>query len=206
MWTPNEKVFLGRLNTPKKIQDYLDSIDYDVKGVSCSARGVIRCKKADCFSGALFGAAALERIGFPPLIVELCAVNDDGHMLAVFKAGGWGAVAKSNFTTLRYREPVYATLRELVMSYFDFYFNLNGEKTLRSFSEPLDLRKFGNEWMISDVTKIEDAIDSMPHQKILTPEKERALAKADNLLLKAGLLGSKPEGLFKPRKRIRKSV
>lgn len=199
MWIPEEKELLDRLSTPKKIQDYLDSIPYDVKGVTRSARSVMREKKADCFSGALFGAAALQYLGFTPMLVELCAVNDDGHMLVVFRMNSrWGAIAKSNFTTLRYREPVYESLRELVMSYFDFYFNTAGEKTLREFSNPLNLNRLGNEWMVSDGTDIEDAIDCMPHHKILT--KRNKLSRVDNLLLKAGLLGSNPTGLFKPKK------
>ncbi len=197
VWSSKERKILDRLDSPRKIQDYLDSLGYDVKGGARSARSVMKEKKADCFGGALFAAAALKNMGLAPMLVELCAVNDDGHMLAVFQMDGWGAIARSNFTTLRYREPVYQTIRELVMSYFDFYFNTNGEKTLRSFSEPLLLK--GNGWMVSDKSKqISDALDRVERHKILA--KRTRLAKADPLLLKAGLLNSDPKGLFKPKK------
>jgi len=203
VWSFEERKILDKLNSPRKTQDYLDFIPYDVKGVTCSARSVMKEKKADCFSGAIFGAAALQNLGFGPKLVELLAVNDDGHTLAVFKANScWGAVAKSNFTTLRYREPVYKTIRELVMSYFDFYFNTAGQKTLRAFSEPLSLERFGKEWMFSNMSKQIGAVfDRIARHKILTPAKKNMLTKVDPLLLKAGLLGSNPKGLFKPKKK-----
>ena len=144
-WTKDEITFLKTLTDPDKIQGFLDSIDYNPNYECRSPRWVIRKRSAHCFEGALFAAAALEFLGYKPLIVDMKSFNDDDHVIAVFTENGhWGAVAKSNFTSLRYREPVYRSLRELIMSYFDFYFNLNGDKSLRSYSLPLDLSVYNN--------------------------------------------------------------
>jgi len=165
---------------------------------------VIKRKKAHCFEGALFAAAALRYLGFEPLVVDMMAVNDDDHVIAVFRQHGcWGAVAKSNFTTLRYREPVYQTIRELVMSYFDFYFNTLGDKSLRSYSRPVNLSIFDKyEWMTTDgdLEFIGDYLTRIKHYKILTPAMTRSLRMADKHVMKAALHGSVPEGLFKPKR------
>jgi len=200
-WSDQEKRLLDGLDTPGNVQGYLDSLPYDPSGGFRSPRLVMREGKAQCYSGALFAAAALRYHGFPPLLVELAAVNDDEHVLAVFKANGaWGAVAKSNFTTLRFREPVYRTLRELAMSYFDVYFNTLGEKTLRAYSRPLDLRRFdGAHWMTSEEVSspIEDAISRIRHYPLLTQQMADSLEKVDKHLFTAGLLGADEAGLFK---------
>ncbi len=123
-WTKKELKTLRALKTPQDIQRYLDSLAYNHHDECRSPRYVMRNRRAHCFDGALFAAAALRVQGHPPLLVDLRAVNDDDHVLAVFSKGRcWGAIAKSNFTTIQYREPVYRTLRELAMSYFDLYFN-----------------------------------------------------------------------------------
>ena len=142
-WTKEEIKLLKTLNNPDKIQAFLDSIDYNPNYECRSPRWVMKKRSAHCFEGALFAAAALQFIGYKPLIVDMLAVNDDDHVIAVFKEDGhWGAVAKSNFTSLRFREPVYISLRELVMSYFDFFFNIYGVKSLRSYSLPFDLTMY----------------------------------------------------------------
>ena len=151
-WTKDEVGFLKTLNNPDKIQFFLDSIDYNPDYECRSPRWVMKKRSAHCFEGALFAAAALQYIGYKPLIVDMLAENDDDHVIAVFKENGhWGAVAKSNFTSLRFREPVYRSLRELIMSYFDFFFNIYGEKSLRSYSLPLDLTQFESlHWTSTD--------------------------------------------------------
>ena len=135
-----------RLATPEKIQRFLDDLPYNKEphGDTCrSPRRVLRDRTAHCMEGALFGAAALRMLGHPPLLLDLEAVRDDDHVLAIFRARGhWGALAKSNYSGLRYREPVYRTLRELAMSYFEHYYNLRKEKTLRNYSRPVNLRRF----------------------------------------------------------------
>ena len=201
-WTKDEVKFLKTLSQPDKIQGFLDSIDYN-PGYECrSPRWVIRKRSAHCFEGALFSAAALQFIGYPPLLVDMKSYNDDDHVIAVFKERGhWGAVAKSNFTSLRYREPVYRSLRELIMSYFDFYFNTAGDKSLRSYSIPLDLSIYTGRRLTTtddDLEYIGDKLEKLRHYPVINTEMIASLTKASETMLKAGLLGSDPEGLFKP--------
>lgn len=202
LWTKEEHKFLNQLDTPLKIQDYIDSIAYNAAHETNSPRWVMRKKRAHCVEGALFAAACLQNMGFRPLILDLRAVNDDDHVIAVYKQDDWwGAIAKSNFTVIRLREPVYKSIRELVMSYFDFYFNSIGEKTLRAYSLPLDLRKFDKEiWQTTDrdLEFISTHLDNMRHYPILSSGQARKLMKVSPSLLEAGLIGSNPEGLFKP--------
>jgi len=201
-WTKEEIKFLKTLSNPDKIQAFLDKISYNPNYECRSPRWVMKKRSAHCFEGALFAAAALEFIGYKPLIVDMRAVNDDDHVIAVFKENGhWGAVAKSNFTSLRFREPVYRTLRELVMSYFDFFFNVYGEKTLRSYSLPFDLSRFkSRRWATTDedLEYIGDKIESLHHFPVANKKMISRLYRASNSMLKAGLLGSVAKGLFKP--------
>ena len=201
-WTSEEARFLKSLNIPDKIQSFLDSIEYNPDYTSRSPRRVIKTKTAHCFEGALFAAAALQFIGNKPLIVDMLAEDDDDHVIAVFKVDGyWGAVAKSNFTSLRFREPVYRSVRELVMSYFDFFFNTNGFKSLRSYSLPFDLSFYeSRNWETTDedLEYIGDKIESLHHFPVVTPKMISNLSPASDSMMKAGMLGSKPEGLFKP--------
>ena len=140
--TRGEYRLLSSLTPEWRIQEYLDHrLLYDKKGGTCrSPRRVIRDGECQCMDGALFAAAALRVHGRPPLILDLEAEQDDDHVLAVFRTShGWGAIGRSNYSGLRYREPVYGSIRELVMSYFESYFNLRRQKTLRAYSRPVDL-------------------------------------------------------------------
>jgi len=203
-WTTEEKEFLNRFNDPWSIQVFLDSIDYNPSYECRSPRWVIRKRSAHCFEGALFAAAVLDFLGYKPLIVDMKAFNDDDHVISLFREDGyWGAVAKSNFTSLRFREPVYRSLRELIMSYFDFFFNLNGDKSLRSYSLPFDLTLFNKRnWATTDedLEYIGDKIESLYHFPVVPEKMIKKLNIASESMLNAGLLGSKPEGLFKPKK------
>ena len=193
---------LKSLNTIQKIQDYLNNLPYDEKKGCRSPFWAVKEGKAHCFEGALIAAACLEQIGYKPLIVDMVADNDDDHVIAVFKKNNrWGAIAKSNFTTLRFREPVYLTIRELIMSYFDLYFNTKGEKTLREYSEPFDLSAFEkDEWKYteSNLDYMGDALAAATHHKILNKKMISELLLAEEGLIKGGLIGSNPHGLFKP--------
>lgn len=201
-WDREEINILDKLSNPGKIQDFLDSLEYNPKYECRSPRWVMKTRTAHCFEGALFSAAALSCIGYRPLIVDMKAFNDDDHVIAVFKEKGhWGAVAKSNFTTLRYREPVYRSLRELVMSYFDFYFNINGDKSLRLYSKPLDLTVYNHRnWMTTDedLEFIGDKLESMHHFPVISDQMIAGLIRATESMMKAGMLGSNEEGLFRP--------
>jgi len=202
-WTQDEIKFLKTLSDPDKIQGFLDSIEYNPNYECRSPRWVIRKRSAHCFEGALFAASALQFIGYQPLIIDMKSFNDDDHVIAVFKVDNhWGSVAKSNFTSLRFREPVYRSLRELVMSYFDFYFNLNGDKSLRSYSLPLDLTIYEvRKWATTDedLEFIDDKLETIRHYPVINDKMIKNLKRASDIMLKAGMLGSKAEGLFKPK-------
>jgi hypothetical protein len=165
---------------------------------------VLRDGKAHCYDGALFAAAALRRLGFPPRIVEMLPEprRDDDHILAVYKLDGrWGAVAKSNFVGLRLREPVYRDLRELVMSYFEHYYNTAREKTLRGYTLPLNLASFDRlRWETRDETMvaIAERLDQLRRVAILTPAIAQRLSLLDVRSYEAGLAGALAEGLYKP--------
>lgn len=201
-WNEEELALLKTLDSPGKIQDFLDTLDYNPEYECRSPRWVIRKRKAHCFEGAIFTAAVMRLIGFKPLLVDMKAWNDDDHVIAVYKIDGhWGAVAKSNFTVLRFREPVYRSIRELVMSYFDFFYNVKGEKSLRSYSLPLDLSAFDSrQWETTDedLEYIGDKIESLHHFDVVSAEMIARLTLVSEPLLKSGLAGAKAEGLFKP--------
>ncbi len=201
-WNSDEIRLLKSLDNPDKIQAFLDAIDYNPSYECRSPRRVMKKRSAHCFEGALFAAAALQFLGYKPLIVDMKAENDDDHVIAVYKKDEfWGAVAKSNFTSLRSREPVYKSLRELIMSYFDFFFNLNGYKSLRSYSRPLDLTFYNSKhWTTTDedLEFIGDKLESLHHYPVIDDRMITNLKKASEIVLKSGLLGAVEEGLFKP--------
>jgi hypothetical protein len=204
--TDKETAFLRRLGSPHGIQRFLDETDYDVAAAGCrSPRRVLREGRVQCMDGALFAAAALRALGHPPLIVDLEAVQDDDHVIAVFRQGRlWGAIARSNYSGLRYREPVYRTLRELVMSYFDLYYNAAGEKTLRSYTVPLNLSAFDSlDWTTRDepLDRIGERLDEIRKVRVLTPRMVARLSPMDKRTYRAGMLGVNRAGLYKPPKK-----
>ncbi|MCX6132718.1 MAG: hypothetical protein NTU47_02795 [Ignavibacteriales bacterium] len=209
--SPSEARLLPGLSTPARIQAFLDTIEYSEEERYRCPLTVLRDRKGHCFDGALFAAAMLRRIGHPPLITDIIPNdNDDDHILALYKVRGhWGAVAKSNYTGLRYREPVFRTLRELIMSYFEVFFNAVGEKTMRAYTRPLNLASFDRlGWMTHDeaLDAIGEKLDDIRKIKPLTPAMIRALSYADERSVQAGLLGAKAAGLFKAVKRAPRST
>ena len=196
-FTPAERAVFRRLSTPEKVQRFLDcdlAYNKELGGITCrSPRRVLRDRTAHCMEGALFGAAALRMMGCPPLLMDLEAVRDDDHVLAVFRLRGhWGAVAKSNYSGLRYREPVYRTLRELAMSYFEHYYNLRKEKTLRNYSRPVNLRRFDSiHWMTAeeDVWAVPEYLTTIAHTPLVAPRIVANLGRVDDRLFAAGLVG-----------------
>jgi hypothetical protein len=193
----SESRLLRTLKTPERIQHFLDTeIGYNKEpdGETIrSPRRVLRDKTAHCLEGALLAAAALRITGEPPLLLDLEAVRDDDHVLAIFKQHNcWGAIAKSNYSGLRFREPVYRTLRELAMSYFEHYFNLDREKTLRKYSRPIDLTRFDRiDWMTAEdeLWPIADHLVVIPHTPLL--QNGYRLNRVDARLFGAGLSGQK---------------
>ncbi len=198
-WTKRERSVFKRLKSPGDIQEFLDDVRYSTADDYQSPRDVISSCQAHCFDGALFAAAALEQLGFPPLIMELVAVRDDDHLLAVFKHKNcFGAIAKSNFSGLRFREPVYRSVRELAMSYFEFYFNLAGEKTLRRHSALLHLAQFNKlAWHTSaaNLQRIADALDGLKHFSLLPQGAPGRLNRIDRRSFASGIVGANKSGL-----------
>lgn len=194
-WTAAELRILKKLSTPAKVQDFLETIPYnavDDNNTCMSPRLVLRHRRAQCMEAAMFAAAALRVHGFPPLIMDLSAANDDAdHVVAVFQIDGcWGAISKTNHAVLRYREPVYKTLRELAMSYFHEYFlQSNAKKTMRGFSRPVNLARFDErDWETSEEPNwyIPEYLCGAPHTSVLTRAQIARLRKADAMELKAG--------------------
>ena len=188
------------LGSPDAIQRFLDDLLYNKERdgeTARSPRRVLETREAHCFEGALLAAAALRRIGHPPLVVQLrSTVRDDDHVLAVLRerpgGGCWGAVAKSNYSGLRFRSPVYRSLRELVMSYFDVYYNLDGEKSLRAFERPVDLARFdrrGWETAEESLWDVSTYLATRRFTPLLTRAQVRALCPMDRRLYDAGLVG-----------------
>lgn len=194
-------VFRRRLDTPPKIQRFLDDIPYNTETdgeTFRSPRRVLADRTANCIEGAVLAAAALRVQGEPPLIMDLTAVRDEDHVIAVFRRGGlWGAIGTSKFTGLRYREPVYRTLRELAISYFEQYFNLAGERTLRGYGRPVNLARFdASRWMTSqeDLWPIAKHLERIPHIPLLPAAAARRLTALAPGLRAAGLLGHPTAG------------
>ncbi|GAC1482388.1 MAG: hypothetical protein PVSMB9_08100 [Candidatus Dormibacteria bacterium] len=194
--TGAERTFLRRrLSSPIRIQEYLDRLEYNTEAggeTFRSPRRVLRDATANCIEGAVLAAAAFRLQDQMPLIMDLTAHNDEDHVLAVFKRGRhWGAIGTSKFTGLRFREPVYRSLRELAMSYFEHYYNLAGERTLRGYGRPVNLARFDRiNWMTSedDLWPIAEHLDSIPHIPLLSPAQARKLGPLDGRLKAAGLL------------------
>jgi hypothetical protein len=192
-FTPKELRSLRRLKDPYGIQRFLYELPYHQADTAWSPRRVLAEKTAHCFEGAIFAAAALRVNGFAPLILDFEATRDTDHVLAVYQTDGcWGAIAKSNFSGLRYREPVYRTLRELALSYFEDYFNLLGERTLRRYSAPVKLARFDRlNWMTTEkpVWFIADYLTKVHHYPLIFESQIRRLHRVDKHSLRAGLVG-----------------
>lgn len=192
-FTPAELRKLRSLKDPHGIQRFLDDQPYHLADTAWSPRQVLRENTSHCFEGAMFAAAALRANGYPPLVIDLEAENDTDHVVAVYKQRGhWGALAKSNYTGCRYREPVYRTLRELAMSYFEVYFNLRRERSLRTFSNPVNLARFDPlDWMTTDqhLWFIAEYLFTIRHFPLLKPRMAKSLHRLDDRSFRAGCLG-----------------
>lgn len=197
----DRKIFLS-LTTPLDIQHYLDGFAYINVERNRSPLAVIQDHQSHCLDGGLLGAAALRRLGYPPLLVDLAPEpdTDDDHVLAIFKRGKYyGALAKSNFPGLRYRDPVYRSLRELVMSYFPDYFNAAGQKTLRGYTRPLNLAAFDRchwEWDEDGTRRVVERFYSLHAVPLLDEEGRTLLAPMDERAFKAGMTGVNSDELF----------
>ena len=192
-FTPAELRKLRSLKTPHGIQRFLDDMPYHLADTAWSPRRVLQENTSHCFEGATLAAAALRAIGYPPLVIDLEAEHDTDHVVAVYRINGhWGAIAKSNYTGCRYREPVYRTLRELALSYFDVYFNLRRERSLRTFSRPVSLTRFDpRDWMTTNehLWFIAEYLFTIRHHSLLRAGMAKRLHRLDDRSFRAGCLG-----------------
>lgn len=186
---------LRALKTSKSIQQFIDELTYQYADTAGSPQRTLRERKGHCLEGALVAAAALRLKGHPPLLMDLEGVRDDDHVLAIYREKGlWGSIAKSNFAGLRSRKPVYRTLRELAMSYFEHYYNLRGEHTLRSYSMPVNLARLDRQhWMTSeeDVWCVPELLVAARHYPLVPDKVTRALPRLDRRSFEAGMHGWK---------------
>jgi hypothetical protein len=195
-----EFALLRRLSTPQKIQDFLDTMrpNFETEGQTClSVREVLRQRRAHCIEGAMLAACALWVQGEPPLLLDLRAERDYDHVVALFRRGRcWGAISKTNPALLRWRDPVYRSLRELAMSYLHEYANKRNQKTLRSYAGPFDLRRFDPKLWVTNAKNCWDVgatLDDLRHRPLLTRRQARELRLRDAVERKAGALtGHRP--------------
>ena len=191
---------LERLSTPQKIQAFLNAvpINHEIGGETVlSVREVLRQRRAHCIEGAMLAAAALWVHGEPPLVMHLdCHESDFPHVITLFRRhGAWGAISKTNGTPLRYRDPIYRTLRELALSYFHEYFNRRGHKTLRSYSATFDMRRLDTDDWITSVKNCwtaHDRITDLRHYPLISRRQEKLLTKRDKFERKAAKLVEYP--------------
>ena len=193
--TRAEFAVLRRLSTPEKIQDFLNALpaNFEIDGETCmSMREVLRRRRAHCIEGAMLAACALWVHGEPPLLLDLRAARDYDHVVALFRRGGcWGAISKTNPSVLRWRDPVYRSLRELAMSYLHEYANGRGQKTLRSYAGPFDLRRFEPKLWVTNGKNcwdVAETLDEMRHTPLVTKRQSRMLRLRDAMERKAGAL------------------
>ncbi|TSC65363.1 MAG: hypothetical protein G01um101477_508 [Candidatus Doudnabacteria bacterium Gr01-1014_77] len=196
VFTSKELKVFEKLNTPKKVQDFINKIpiNFEMKGETyLSPREVLKQNRAHCAEGAVLAATIFWYNGGKPLLMDMKTTpNDDEHVVALFNQNGfWGAISKTNHAVLRYREPIYKTVRELALSYFHEYFKDSGQKTLRSYSDPFDLSKMRKkDWLTTkeNLWDIIDSLDSSKHHQILNKKQIRGLRKADQIEILAGKL------------------
>ncbi|MEN9560771.1 MAG: hypothetical protein RIQ56_44 [Candidatus Parcubacteria bacterium] len=194
--TKTELRILKRLHTPQKIQDFLNtlSINFEKNGETLlSPRKVLKERKAHCIEGALLAALALWINGKEPLIMDFATTPDDEfHVIAPFTIHGyWGAISHTNHATLRYRDPIYRTPRELAMSYFhEFIHYTNGKKTLRSYSNPFNMKKLGSSWITSeeDLWNLEKMLDTLPHFDVIPKKNRKLIRPADPIERRIGAI------------------
>lgn len=200
-WTPTEKKLLKSLNTPEKIQNYVDGLIYNPSDSAYSPRLVMITGEGHCLEGGMLAAAALEFHGYPPLMVDLQAHRDDHHVLTVYRTKtGWGSISKSNTTLLRGRNPLYRSIHELVMSYFDFYFNVDRQLSLYAYSHPINLNRYNKwHWRTSekDLVELGRSFNDFRHYECASIKQLEKMPRVSEKLRDACFLGADPEGLYK---------
>jgi len=189
---------IKKLNTPKKVQDFLDSLpfNFEEKGETyMSPQRMLAAGKMHCFEGAIFACLCLKETGIENYLVDLKVKNlkkDSDHTLCVFKTGKyWGAISKTNHSVLRWRDPIYKNVRELAMSYFHEYFLDSGEKTLKSYSKPFDIwKRFGIKWVTEEknLDEIAEALDRSPHLNFVPKKNNKFIRPAGQTEIKGAAI------------------
>ena len=191
--SPADLRTLRGLKTPARIQRFVDAIQYDYADTARSPQRTLRERRGHCLEGALVAAAALRVNGHPPMLMDLESVRDDDHVVALYRERGlWGSIAKSNFAGLRFRAPIYRTLRELALSYFEHYYNRRGERTLRSYSCAVNLARLDDRhWMTAeeDVWCVPELLIAARHYPLFPDKVARTLPRLDRRSFEAGLHG-----------------
>jgi hypothetical protein len=201
---PADQRLVASLDSAVKIQQFLDTIPYNGGEDNRAPLRVMQERQCHCLDGGLLAAHLLARLGHPPKLVDMLPVPgiDDDHVLAVFRVNGlWGCVAKSNFTGLRYRDPVYRSIRELVMSYFEGFYNIDGIKTLRGYTRPLDLRRY-DRWMWTTeqagTDRIIKRLYSLSPVPVVPSASIPLIARLDERTYASAFLGVNMDELYKP--------
>jgi hypothetical protein len=193
---------LQKLESPWKVQEYVNRLPYNPDDYCKSAEQVFLKRSAHCFEGALFASLALERLGHEPRLLQMRSHRDDDHVVALFKEkSGWGAIGKSNTTLLGWRTPVYSSVQELLLSYFPFYFNQKGQMSLTAWSGPIRLKKFEKRWNwrngLSDVGDMSLEFYDETGWELFSPKAIERLPNASPLLTRACFLGANRKGLYR---------
>lgn len=203
--TEEEKNTFSKLNTPLKIQQFLEDMDYNLEeegDTFYSPRLVLKHRKANCIEGAIFAAACLYYNGQPPMLGQLIANHkkDDDHVLALFKFDGlWGAISKTKYPALGFREPIFRNMRELALSYFENYFSYEGEKSLIGYTRPVDLRIFDKKGWVTDEKSVEyiaDYLVDLKTVRILSDKAEQRLRPVTTLMKEAGEIWVNNKGVM----------
>jgi hypothetical protein len=210
--TPAEFAVLQRLDTPRKILDFVYGLrqNFELGGETClTVREVLRTRRAHCIEGAMVAACALWMHGEPPLLFDMRAVRDFDHVVALYRRNGhWGAISKTNGVFLRSRDPVYRDLRELAMSYFHEYTNRRSHKTLREYSLPYDLRRVDPQIWVSGARgawDVAEALDDVRHFRLVAGRHLRVVTRHDPFERRAGALSQyrTPRALVEKAKRAK---
>jgi hypothetical protein len=211
--SPAEFAVLERLDTPQKVQGFVYGLrqNFELAGDTCRpVRHVLRQRSAHCIEGAMLAACALWVHGEPPLLMDMRAVRDFDHVVALFRRHGrWGAISKTNGIGLRWRDPVYGSLRELAMSYFHEYANRRDHKTLREYSVPFDLRRVAPAiWVTGEKPAwlVAEELDRIKHFKLVDGRHLPAVTRRDPFERRASSLLQyrRPRALLEKLARLKK--
>lgn len=191
--TPAERRLFARLDTPQKVQTFLDRLpaNFELDGDTVmSPRRTLQARLAHCADGALFAAAVLAFHGKPVWLMDIQSLpSDHDHIVVLFKERGlWGAISKTNHAILRWRDPIYVSARELAMSYAHEYCLPGGKKSMLAYSKPFSLARYApKSWVIAEeeLYWLMDALDASPHRPVAPQAALRKRRRSSRVELKS---------------------